>query len=162
MSNNIDSNEELDFSGSLGLVTGLPLDPFDGEPFEISLISFAAFDPKGAEQVNAIRDDRMRTKKMKEFIQNAVKKSDPVLESFAYTDRLQSTGVHFFFGDENEAIEEFIDDNKSEMDRYLESMNRHAIGGFTFSSGDQSIEHSPAVEDLIRHLEENYFNVDDI
>ncbi len=161
MTNSMDSDSEVDFEGHLGLVAGLPFDPFDGEPFEISVTSFAAFDPKGADQINAIRDGRLRTKKMNEFIQEAAKKSDPVLEAFAYGDKLKGSGISFFFGDENESIEEFIDDNKADMDRYLEKINRHAIGGFTFSSGDRSIKPSVLVEELIGHLEENYFNVDE-
>jgi hypothetical protein len=101
-------------------------------------------------------------KKMNDFIQEATKFSDPVLEAFAYGDRLQGTGVRFFFGDENEAIEEFIDENKAEVDRYLEEINRHAIGGFTFSTGDRGLKPSPAIEELFRHLDENYFSVDEI
>ncbi|MBN8539601.1 MAG: hypothetical protein J0L82_04370 [Deltaproteobacteria bacterium] len=152
---------ELNLEGTLGLVTGLPLDDFDGAPLELSITFFAAFDPKAADRINSIRDDRLRTKKMNDFIQDAAKNSDPILEAFAYGDRLKGTGVRFFFGDENENIEEFIDENKAAVDRYLEEINRHAIGGFTFSSYDEGVDASSTVRELLQHLEENYFNVDE-
>jgi hypothetical protein len=154
-------SEKLELKGSLGLVSGLPHDAFDGEPVELSVTCFATFDPKGADRINSIRDDRLRTKKMNDFIQEAARISDPILEAFAYSDRLKGTGVRFYFGDENESIEEFIDENKSEVDRYLEDINRHAIGGFTFSSAEEGLSPSPAIEELLRHLEQNYFNVDE-
>ena len=69
--------------------------------------------------------------------------------------------LRFFFGDENEYIEEFIDENKSTVDGYLEEINRHAIGGFTFSSSDEGVDASSTVRELLQHLEENYFNVDE-
>lgn len=156
------NDDSLDLDGCLGLVTGVPYDEIDGGPIEISVTCFAAFDPKAADRINAIRDGRLRTKKMNDFIQEATKFSDPVLEAFAYGDRLQGTGFRFFFGEENESIEEFIDENKEQVDRYLEEINRHAIGGFTFSTGDRGFRPSPAIEELFRHLDENYFSVDEI
>jgi hypothetical protein len=152
---------DLNLEGTLGLVTGLPLDAFDGAPLELSITLFATFDPKAADRINAIRDDRLRIKKMNDFIQEAARISDPVLEACAYGDKLKGTGVRFFFGDENEYIEEFIDENKSTVDGYLEEINRHAIGGFTFSSSDEGVDASSTVRELLQHLEENYFNVDE-
>jgi len=154
-------SSDLDLHGSLGLVTGLPCDDVDGEPLELSVTCFAAFEPKAADRINSIQDNRLRTKKMNDFIQEAVKASDPVLEAFAYGDKLKGTGIRFFFGDENEAIEEFIDENKAAVDRYLEDINRHAIGGFTFSSYDEGVDASSTVRELLQHLEDNYFNVDE-
>lgn len=151
----------IDLYGSFGLVTGLPDDGIDGKPLELSVTCFAAFEPKAADRINSIQDNRLRTKKMNDFIQEAVKASDPVLEAFAYGEKTKGTGIRFFFGDENESIEEFIDDNKADIDRYLEEISRHAIGGFTFSSGDRALTLSPAVDELLRHLEENYYNVDE-
>lgn len=154
-------SEKLNLEGCLGLVTGLPDDNLDGAPVELSVTCFASFDPMGADRINSIRDGRLRTKKMNEFIREAIRISDPTLEAFAYGDKLNGTGVRFFFGDENEYIEEFIDENKAAVDRYLEDINRHAIGGFTFSASDESLIPSPAVEELLQHLRENYFSVDD-
>lgn len=164
MEKNRDSSDDLDLEGSLGLVTGLPFDDeaLANDPIDIAVTCFAKFDPKAADRINSVRDDRLRTTKMNEFIKSSIADSDPVLQDFAYGDQLKGTGLRFFFGDESEAIEEFIDDNKSEMDRYLESIDRHAIGGFTFSSGDRTVKMSPNFQRLLVHLRDNYFNVDEI
>ena len=151
------------FKSRRGLATGLPFQADD--PFRISVSIFANYDQIEFEKLEKVVDAEVRTAKLQSFIRTAVTQADPVLARAMYSNELESAEVTAFFGDSDEELEEFIDENGDEIGATLEARDLSLIGGLIFSrfpEGETGLTSAPAVVAFLEHLEENYFLIDHI
>ena len=151
------------FKSFLGVAAGLPFQPDD--PFRISVSIFAKYDQAEYDAIQKVSDSGVRTAKLQSLIRSAILKADPILAKALYSNELEAAEVTAFFGDPEEELEEFIDENGDEIGAALEERDLSLIGGLTFSrfpEGETGLTKDSRVSTLLDHLEENYFLVDHI